>query len=165
MRELRQVIAVTSIGLRAIPQRPGTSLVVVVGMACVVAVTISILSMSTGFMRTVHNTGRADRAVVLSRGSQDEFGSEIARDGALAIADAPYIRTAKDGKPIVSADALMSVAVVKKSNGLDAYVVLRGVGPEGFALRPEIKLVSGRMFQPARHEFTKRPVSPAWVRR
>jgi putative ABC transport system permease protein len=150
---IRQVLAVTGMGLRAIPERPGGALVIVVGMALVVAVMISILSMSTGFMRTVHNTGRADRAVVLSRGSQDEFGSEIARDGALAIADAPYIRTAKDGKPIVSADALMSVAVVKKSNGLDAYVVLRGVGPEGFALRPEIKLVSGRMFQPARHEL------------
>jgi putative ABC transport system permease protein len=150
---IRQILAVTGMGLRAIPERPGGSLVIIIGMALVVAVMISILSMSTGFMRTVHNTGRADRAVVLSRGSQDEFGSEIARDSALAIADAPYIRTAGDGKPIVSADALMSVAVVKKSNGLDAYVVLRGIGPEGFALRPEIKLISGRMFQPARHEL------------
>jgi putative ABC transport system permease protein len=150
---IRQILAVTGMGLRAIPERPGGSLVIIIGMALVVAVMISMLSMSTGFMRTVHNTGRADRAVVLSRGSQDEFGSEIARDSALAIADAPYIRTAGDGKPIVSADALMSVAVVKKSNGLDAYVVLRGIGPEGFALRPEIKLISGRMFQPARHEL------------
>jgi len=150
---IRQILAVTGMGLRAIPERPGGSLVIVIGMALVVAVMISILSMSTGFMRTVHNTGRADRAVVLGRGSQSEFASEIPRDSVVAIANAPNIRTGADGKPIVSADALVSVAVVKKSNGLDAYVVLRGVGPEGFALRPEIKLLSGRMFRAATHEL------------
>ena len=37
MSALRQVVAVTGIGLRAIPRRLGPSLVVVVGMACVVA--------------------------------------------------------------------------------------------------------------------------------
>jgi putative ABC transport system permease protein len=150
---IRQILAVTEMGLRAIPERPGGSLVIVIGMALVVAVMISILSMSTGFMRTVHTSGRADRAVVLSQGSQYEFASEIPRDSVVAVANAPNIRTAADGKPIVSAEALASVAVVKKSNGLDAYVVLRGVGPEGFALRPEIKLVSGRMFRPATHEL------------
>jgi putative ABC transport system permease protein len=153
MRELRQVIAVTSIGLRAIPQRPGTSLVVVVGMACVVAVTISILSMSTGFMRTIHNSGRPDRVIVLSHNSQFEGASSISRENALTIADAPGVKRAADGKPIVSADALTGLLVTKKSNGLDFYVELRGIGPEGLALRPEIKLVSGRMFRPATHEL------------
>jgi len=140
-------------GLRAIPDRFGVSLVIVIGMALVVAVTISILSMSVGFMRTVHNTGRTDRAIVLSHGSQFEFASAISRDNMLTIADAPGIKTAGDGKPIVSAEYLVAVLVTKKSDGLDAYLSLRGVGPEGSALRPEIKLVSGRMFLPARHEL------------
>jgi putative ABC transport system permease protein len=150
---LRQIVAVTAIELRAIPERVGASLVIVIGMALVVAVTISILSMSVGFMRTVRNTGRIDRAIVLSQGSLYEFGSAISRDNVITIADAPGIRTAGDGKPIVSAESLASVVVTKKSNGLDAYVLLRGVGPEGFALRPEIRLVGGRMFRPARHEL------------
>jgi len=140
-------------GLRAIPDRLGASLVIVIGMALVVAVTISILSMSVGFMRTVHNTGRIDRAIVLSHGSQYEFGSAISRDNALTIGDAPGIKIAGDGKPIVSAEYLVAVLVTKTSDGLDAYLSLRGVGLEGFALRPEIKLVSGRMFLPARHEL------------
>lgn len=140
------------IGLRAIPQRLGPSLVVVVGMACVVAVTISILSMSTGFMRTIHNSGRVDRVIVLSRNAQYEFASSITRENALTIADAPGLRHAADGKPIVSAEALTSVPVTKRSNGLDFYMVLRGIGPEGLALRPEIKLTGGRMFRPATHE-------------
>src|SRR5580692_1286545 len=122
MNAVRQIAAVTAIGLRAIPQRLGSSLVVVVGMACVVAVTISILSMSTGFMRTMSGTGRADRALVLSRNSQYEGASSITRDNVPVIADAPGIRKAADGKPIVSADALAYVVVTKKGNGVDAFV-------------------------------------------
>jgi putative ABC transport system permease protein len=150
---LKQIAAVTGIGLRAVPQRTGAALVIVIGMALVVAVTLSILSMSTGFMRSVHNTGRSDRAIVLSQGSQFEFASAISRDNAITIAEAPGIRIASDGKPIVSAESLASVIVTKKSDGLDASVSLRGIGPEGLTLRPEIKLVGGRMFEPARHEL------------
>jgi putative ABC transport system permease protein len=153
MSAIRQIVAVTMIGLRAIPQRLGASLVVVVGMAGVVAVTISILSLSTGFMRTVHSSGRADRVIVMSHNAQYEFGSSITRENALAIADAPGLRHAADGKPIVSAEALTSIVVTKKSNGLDFSMVLRGLGPEGLALRPEIRLISGRMFRPATHEL------------
>jgi putative ABC transport system permease protein len=150
---IRQIAAVTAMGLRAIPDRLGAALVIVIGMALVVAVTVSILSMSAGFMRTVDNTGRSDRAIVLSHASQDEFTSAISRDNVIAIADAPGLRIAGDGKPIASAEYLASVLVTKKSDGLDAYLTLRGVGPEAFALRPEIKLVSGRMFRAARHEL------------
>ena len=70
LERLRQIVAVTAMGLRAIPERVGASLVIVIGMALVVAVTISILSMSVGYMRTVQNTGRIDRAIVLSHGSR-----------------------------------------------------------------------------------------------
>lgn len=150
---LRQIVAVTGIGLRAIPDRVGASLVIVIGMTLVVAVTISILSMSVGFMRTVHNTGRTDRVILLSHGSQYEFASPISRDNVLTIGDAPDIKIAGDGKPIISADYLTAVLVTKKSDGLDAYISLRGMGPEGLTLRPEIQLLSGRMFQTARHEL------------
>jgi putative ABC transport system permease protein len=153
MSTTRQIVAVSAIGLRAIPQRLGPSLVVVVGMASVVAVTISILSMSTGFMRTVANSGRPDRALVLSRNAQYEGASSISRDDLLTIANAPGIKKAADGKPVLSAESLTNVAVTQRSNGLDVYVTLRGMGPQGFAVRPEIRLVSGRLFRPGAHEL------------
>ncbi len=153
MSAIRQIVAVTVIGLRAMPQRLGPSLVVVVGMASVVAVTISILSMSTGFMRTVENSGRPDRALVLSRNAQFEGASSISRDDLLAIADAPGISRTSEGKPILSPEALTNVAVTRRSNGLDVYVTLRGIGPQGLALRPEFRLVGGRWFRPAAHEL------------
>ena len=153
LARVRQIAAVTMMGLRAVPDRVGASLVIVIGMALVVAVTISILSLSVGFMRTVHNTGRTDRAIVLSHGAQYEFASAISRDNMLTLADAPGIKLGDDGKPIVSAEYLTAVLVTKKGDGLDAYVSLRGVGAKASALRPEMQLVSGRTFLRGRHEL------------
>jgi putative ABC transport system permease protein len=153
MNALKQITAVTLMELKNIPSRLGASFVVIVSMACVVGVVISILSMSTGFTRTMENTGRSDRAIVLSQGSLFEFVSNISRDNTNTIADAQGVKKTEAGKPIASAEALAYVAVTKKSDGLDAFVTMRGVGLEGFALRPEIKLISGRMFRPGAHEM------------
>src|SRR5215510_2969451 len=128
MNVLKQFVAVTFLGLRTIPTRLGTSLVVVVGMACVVGVLVSILSMSTGYMQIIEKTGHADRAVVISQGALFEYASFISRGNALAIADAPGVKKTADGKPIVSADMLAFVVLPKKRNGLDSYVGFRGVG-------------------------------------
>jgi putative ABC transport system permease protein len=153
MTSLRQLAAVTLLGLRTIPDRLGASLVVVVGMACVVGVFISILSMSTGYMQIVAKTGHNDRAMVLSQGSLFEYVSFISRGNALTIADAAGVKKTADGKPIVSPDSLAFVVMPKKRDGLDAYVTLRGIGPEGLALRPEVKLTGGRMFNAGAHEL------------
>ena len=153
MNVLKQFAAVTLLGLRTIPNRLGASMVVVVGMACVVGVLISILSMSVGYMQIVEKTGHDDRAIVLSQGSLYEYASFISRGNAVAIADAPGLRKTADGKAIASTDMLASVVMPKKRNGLDAYVSIRGVSPEGFALRPEVKLISGRMFNAGAHEL------------
>jgi putative ABC transport system permease protein len=67
MSMLTQIRAVTWMNLTSIPQRLGTSSVIVVGIAGVVAVLISVLAMATGFQRTILATGRDDRAI--GRGS------------------------------------------------------------------------------------------------
>ena len=72
MEMLKQIFAVTRMGLSTIPGRLGASLVVVIGMACAVGALVSVLSMSTGFMRAVTSNARTDRAVVLSEGAQFE---------------------------------------------------------------------------------------------
>jgi len=153
MRALEQIAAVTLLGLRTIPNRLGASLVVVVGIACVVGVFISILSISAGYMETIAKTGRGDRAIVMSEGSLFEYGSFISRANALTIADAPGIKKTEGGRPIASADTMAFVVMPKKKNGLDAYVGVRGVGPEGLALLPEIKLTGGRMFNAGAREL------------
>jgi putative ABC transport system permease protein len=147
MHMLRQIRAVTGMNLRSIPQRLGASSVVIVGIAGVVAVLISVLAMATGFTRTVAGTGRDDRAIVLRGGSDSELASTLAREATLTIMDAPGIRKDAAGKPIASPEAVVIVDMPKKSNDSGANVTIRGVGAAGLALRPEIHLVAGRMFQ------------------
>jgi putative ABC transport system permease protein len=149
----KQISAVTAMNLRSIPQRLGTSLVIVVGIAGVVAVLISVLAMASGFRQTVAGTGRQDRAIVLRGGSNSELASSMTRDATIKIMDAPGVRRDPNGRPIGSAEAVVIVELPKKSSGTGANVTLRGVGPEALALRPEIRLVEGRMFTPAVHEL------------
>ena len=153
MSGLKQTAAITAMSLRTIPDRLGSSLVVVVGMACAVGALVSILSMSAGFLRTMANTGNASRAIVLSDGALGEWGSTISHDEATVIADMPGIRKDDVHKPVVSADYIGYTVVPKKSDGLDAYLTVRGVGAANSSLRPEIKLVSGRLFRPGRYEI------------
>ncbi len=153
MSMFRQIGAVTLMNLRSVPQRWGTSLVIVVGIAGVVAVLISVLAMATGFRQTVAGSGRADRALVLRGGSESELSSSLSRDATLTIVDAPGVKKGDNGRPIGSAEAVVIVELPKKGSTTGANVTLRGVGSEAFALRPEIKLVAGRMFTPALHEL------------
>lgn len=52
--------------------------------------------------------------------------------------DAPGISRNAAGKAIASAEVLIVAPVARKSDGLDAYVTLRGVGARGLELRPAI---------------------------
>ena len=99
------------------------------------------------------NTANPARAIILSDGALGEWGSTLAHGEASVIADMPGIATDDAHKPIVSADYLGYTVVPKKSDGLDAYLDVRGVGAENAKLRPEIRLVSGRMFRPGQYEI------------
>jgi putative ABC transport system permease protein len=150
---LRQIIAVTLLSLRSIPQRLGSSLVIVVGMAAVVAVVISVLSMSSGFLESVNKTGRTDRAIVTSSGAVTESLSTLPREAIHVIMNAPGVKRSRDGKVLASADVFAYQPVTKKTDGLFIYTTLHGIGPEAFELLPQIKLVTGRMFKPGLHEM------------
>lgn len=153
MKMLRQIGSVTMMNLRSLPQRAGTSLVIVIGIAGVVAVLVSVLAMSTGMIRTMNNTGRDDHAIVLRNGSAAENGSAVPRDSARLIMDGAGVKRDADGKPIASADTLRLVNLFKRDDGAEVNVALRGVGPKVLTLRPEMKIIEGRMFNPAVNEI------------
>jgi putative ABC transport system permease protein len=153
MRTLRQIVAVCGLNFRNLPERAGSSFVIVIGITGVVAVLISVLALSTGFRRTISSSAREDRVIVLSQGAEAEGASTLPRATIATILDAPGIRRDAEGRPIGSAETLIIAPVARKSDGLDAYVTLRGVGPRAEELRSEIRIVAGRWFQPAVREL------------
>src|SRR5215475_4161340 len=153
MSAMGQITSISAMNLRSVPQRLGSSLVIVIGIAGVVAVVLSVLAMAIGVLSTISNTGRADRAIVVRAGSASDLASVITRDQGLTIMDAPGVKKDASGQAIASADTLTVIDLPTREGDSWANVSLRGVGPLLMELRPETKIISGRMFKPAVHEL------------
>ena len=153
MSTLRQIATVTAMNLRSIPQRLGTSMVIVVGIGGVVAVLISVLAIAVGFNETVKGAGRPDRAIVLRASSNSELSSTLSRDAVLTIEDSQAIKKDANGRPIADAEVVVIIDRPQKGSGTGANVTMRGVGPMVLALHPELHLIAGRMFQSGTREI------------
>ena len=148
-----QIAAVTTINIKSIPQRFWLSLSTIVAVALVVMVLLSFLAMAYGFQRTLKIAGAPDIAIVLRGGSQTEINSVITREQVRLIEDGPGIARSAQGKPLVSAELYIVVDGIKRSTQTKANIPLRGIGAEGAAIRKDIKLVAGRMFNPGANEI------------
>ena len=153
MNPVRQTLAIAVTNLRNIPLRLGSSLVIVIGIAGVVGVLIPVLAMSMGFRSTIQGDARADRAVVISRTATEEDISSVSRDDFGKITNAPEVRRDARGRSIVSGEVVLQAPVARKRDHSDVSLTLRGVGDQYFTLRPELRLVTGRMYQPGRQEL------------
>lgn len=151
---LSQIVAITGLNLRAVPQRWGPSLVIVIGLAGVVAVFTALLAMAQGFQTTLQDAGRADNAIVLRGNSGAELNSGFGGDSADLIKLGPGIRKGADGRPLASGELIVISELLKKGetrNG--ANVTLRGVEPASFELRPQLRITEGRRFEPGLREI------------
>jgi putative ABC transport system permease protein len=147
MRALNQIAEITLVNLRSIPQRLGTSLVVVVGIAGVVGVLVSVLAMAEGFRHTLASTGRAHRVIMLRAGSDAELSSGVPRDQATLLANLPAIARDTGGRALASAELVVMVDLPRKGETAPNNVPFRGVQPTAFAIRDELTLVEGRRFE------------------
>ena len=150
---LRQTLAITNLSLRSIPERWGPSIVIIVGLAGVVAVFTALLAMAEGFQQTLRSTGRADVALVLRGGSSAELNSGLPRDQATLIKQAPGVTVGADGQPVASAEMIVIAELVRPGEKSGSNITVRGVEPAAFALRPQLHIVEGRRFQPGLREL------------
>jgi putative ABC transport system permease protein len=143
----RQTAAIMLLNLRSIPNRLGSSAVAIIGIAGVVVVFVSVLSISAGFSSAMAEAGSPGRALVMRAGSDSELTSGVDGNEARIIKDAPGIR--HDGSnPLASAELFVIIDVPKKSSpDSPANVPMRGVEEIGFQTREELKIVEGRKFR------------------
>ena len=153
MSVFRQISSVTAMNLRSMPQRIGSSSVIVVGIAGVVGVLLSVFALTRSLSDAVLATGSPDRAIVLRSGATGEFSSTLLVDAVATIKDAPGIARGEDGKPAATADFVAAVNLFRKEDGARAGLSVRGVDPAILAVRREIKIVDGRLFTPGLREL------------
>ncbi|HUF48881.1 MAG TPA: ABC transporter permease [Vicinamibacterales bacterium] len=143
---MKQIIAVTLLNLRTIPQRLASSAVAIVGIAGVVVVLVAVLSIAEGFQAVLQGTGTPDRAIVMRGGADSEMTSGLGGPDVDVIRQAPGI--ARDGQmTMASGELYVIIDMPKRTSDTPFNVPLRGVGPEATAVRQEFRIVEGRMFE------------------
>ncbi len=149
---LRQIWIVSVLNFKSLSSRFWQSMVIVVGLAATVGVMLSMLSVSAGMRQAYLNAGDPNRAIVVSKGIEQEGQSAITRAMAPMIASAPGIAKDKDGKPLADRNLNMGVPVLRK-DGSKGFTTMRGLADKGQGVRPELKIVQGRMFQSGKREM------------
>jgi putative ABC transport system permease protein len=153
MFSLRLLLSTAVMNLRSLPRRRVHAFVMVISIAAVVAVFSGVLAMNAGLDHAMLESGRADRAIILRAGSTAEIASAISREDLTIIKNAAAgASTDASGVPLIAAEAVAPLALIEKRTGLQVNATLRGVGSEILAVRPEIKIVAGRMFQAGKFE-------------
>ncbi len=140
-----------SYNLRNLRARKVSTALTALGIGLVSWVFIFTLALAGGFQSALQQTGSPKNAIVVRNGSTAELTSIIARDAAASIESQPEIARAPDGTPLATHE-LVVLWNLERKNGTAANVVVRGVTAKSFALRPKIRLVQGRMFQPGLEE-------------
>lgn len=125
--------------------RRQTALITLLGIALVVFVFAAVLMMAYGVQKTLVATGSENNVIVTRKSSSGEISSIIDRETANTVLTLPGITRGSDGKPLVTTDAAVVINMVKKSGGL-SNITVRGVSPAAFALREQVTLKEGRMF-------------------
>jgi putative ABC transport system permease protein len=142
---LKQTAAVTLLNLRTIPQRLGSSGVAIIGIAGVVIVLVSVLSIAQGFAAAMEASGSPVRALVMRSGADSEMTSGFTGAEVDIIKQAPGLR--RDGQsPIASAELYVIIDIPKISTDTPANVPMRGIEPHGTTVREEFSIAEGRMF-------------------
>ena len=146
MSWLRQTLAIMALNIRTIPSRLGSSGVAIVGIAGVVVVFVSVLSIASGFSAAMQGSGSSGRALVMRSGADSELTSGLSGAEVDIVKQAPGL--AREGRnAVASAELYVIIDLAKKSAPtMSANVPMRGIEPAGMPLRSELSIVEGRMF-------------------
>jgi len=129
-----------------------TAIITVSGIAMVVFVFTAALMMAYGVEKTLVSTGSPDNIKILRQSSQGEISSIIDGDTQNIIRALPHIAKGNDGNQLVSAEPVVVINLVIKSGGM-SNVTVRGVSQPVYQLRPQVKLIEGRFFNPSLREL------------
>lgn len=122
-----------------------TAILTVSGMALVVFVFASILMLAAGLQKTLVETGSYDNVVIVRKGSNSEVVSGVGRVQASIIETLPEIVIGPKGKKLVAKELVVLIALPKLGSGKPSNVILRGIEENSLSLRPQVKLVEGRL--------------------
>jgi ABC-type lipoprotein release transport system permease subunit len=142
-----------SYSFRNLYTRRLTTFLTASGMALVVFVFASIMMLSAGLKKTLIETGSDDNVIVTRKSANSEVQSGVERNQAAIVETLPDIATGSDGQPLLAKEMVVLISLTKRGGNKPANVVIRGTTPASLALRPQLRLVEGRMPKPGSAEI------------
>ena len=138
--------------LRSMRARWLTAVAAVLGIAGTVGVFVAMLALAHGFKATLVNSGSPENVLIRRAGSSAELDGSVSLDQVQAVENEPGVAR-EDGKPLVSPEAVMIAGFNLKETGTNANVQIRGVSPIVLKVRPNVKMIAGRFFEPGLAEL------------
>ncbi|MDB5864190.1 MAG: conserved rane protein of unknown function [Betaproteobacteria bacterium] len=148
MRRMRLPLRYT---MRNLWTRKLTTLLTAGGMALVVFVFAAVQMLDTGLRATLVATGQVDNILVTRRGANAEISSGVDRVQANIIESQPEI-AASNGRRLVSKESVILITLPKRQTGQATNVTTRGIGVAGLVVRPQVRFIRGRAFEPGAAE-------------
>jgi ABC-type lipoprotein release transport system permease subunit len=139
--------------VRNLTARKITTALTAAGLALVVYVFATVLMLDAGLRETLVGTGMWDNVSVIRRGSETEVQSGVDRTQADVIESQPEIAIGPGGDRLLSKETVVLISLNKRGSDKPSNVVIRGVGPMGTTVRPQVHIVEGRMFRPGSSEI------------
>ncbi len=130
-----------------------TTVLTASGMALVVFVFASVMMLAAGLQKTLVETGSYDNVIVIRKGSQSEMQSGIDRQQASIVESDPGVAIGGNGRPLLAKELVVIINLPKRDSDKPSNVTIRGIGEASTALRPQVKLVEGRMPRPGSSEI------------
>jgi len=141
-----------SYNIRSLRVRWQVTLLAIAGIAMVIAVFVVLGAMAAGFRIALRSTGRPDNAMITQKGSMSEMTSGIPRANVDMISVDSRVARDDQGHPLASPEIVL-VANLKRVDGAETNVAIRGVTPMAIAVRGGVTMTSGRAFTPGLYEL------------
>jgi putative ABC transport system permease protein len=133
--------------------RKATSVLTAAGMSLVVYVFATVLMLTEGLKQTLVATGSDNNVILIRKGAETEVQSTIEREQAAIIESAPEIAYAPNGTKLASKEVMVLMTLLKRGSDKPSNVTIRGLSEKGLTLRPQVRLIEGRMFRPGSSEI------------
>ena len=133
--------------LRSTSSRRLTTVFTMLGVALVVFVFTAVLMMANGVQKTLRSTGSDDNVTMVRKAAVSEIMSIIDREAAGIAANMPQVARLPDGRPMSSEEVVVIINLPKLGSEGISNVTVRGVEEPGFQLRPQVRMLEGRMFR------------------
>ena len=133
--------------LRSSSSRRLTTAFTILGVALVVFVFTAVLMMANGVQKTLKSTGSDDNVTVVRKAAASEIMSIIDREAAGIVTNMAQVARSVEGWPISSKEVVVIINLEKIGSDGISNVTVRGVEEAALQLRPQVRIVEGRMFK------------------